>query len=304
MLRNLAALQNNAAFLLVIVTLSWGGNAVAGRLAVGHVSPLLLTEFRWVITGAILLMTGRKYLRADWPVIRQNLPKLIAMGASGFAIFNFFMYSALVYTTAINVTIIQAAMPMFIFILSFVVFRVSTHWAQAMGYSVTLIGVVVAAAQGDPGQLLALEINYGDFLMLIAAFIYGAYSAALQAKPDIHWVSMLAVMAFSAAVISVPAVAYEAATGSLIFPTTLQGWGVVWFTAIFPAMLAQGLFIKAVGIMGPNRAGLFLNLVPIFGALLAVVILGEAFHLYHALALTLVIGGIFLAQKLAPKNEA
>lgn len=301
MSRLLAALQNNAAFLLVIVTLSWGGNAVAGRLAVGHVSPLLLTEFRWVITGAILLMLGRNYLRNDWPVIRQNLPILIAMGASGFAIFNFFMYSALVYTTAINVTIIQAAMPMFIFILSFLVFRVSTHWAQAMGYSVTLFGVLIAATQGDPRQLLALQINYGDFLMLIAAFIYGAYSAALHAKPNIHWVSMLAVMAVSAAVISIPAVAYEAAVGSLVFPTTVQGWGVVWFTALFPAMLAQGLFIKAVGIMGPNRAGLYLNLVPIFGAWLAVLILGEDFHLYHALALSLVIGGILLAQKLAAK---
>ncbi len=302
MARLWAALQNNAAFLLVIVTLSWGGNAVAGRLAVGHVSPLLLTEFRWVITGAILLVIGRGHLRNDWPVIRRNIPKLAAMGASGFAIFNFFMYSALVYTTAINVTIIQAAMPMFIFILSFVVFRVSTHWAQAMGYSVTLIGVVIVAAQGDPRQLLGLEVNYGDVLMLIAAFIYGAYSAALRAKPDIHWVSMLAVMAVSAAIVSVPAVIYEAVSGSLIFPSTVRGWGVVWFTALFPAMLAQGLFIKAVGIYGPNRAGLYLNLVPIFGALLAVLILGEAFYLYHAVALALVIGGIFLAQGLAPKT--
>ncbi len=295
----LTALFNNAPFLLVFVTLSWGGNAVAGRLAVGHVSPLLLTEFRWVITAVVLLAIGHHHLRRDWPVIRQNIPKLAAMGASGFAIFNFFMYSALVHTTAINVTIIQAAMPMFIFILSFVVFRVSTHWAQAAGYSVTLIGVVIVAAQGDPRLLLDLNVNYGDFLMLIAAFIYGAYSAALQAKPDIHWVSMLAVMAISAALVSVPAVAYEVITDSLIFPSSLKAWAVVVFTAVFPAMLAQGLFIKAVGIYGPNRAGLYLNLVPIFGALLAVLILGEAFYLYHAAALVLVIGGILLAQHLA-----
>ena len=108
--------------------------------------------------------------------------------------------------------------------------------------------------------------------------------------------------AISAALISVPAVAYEAASGALIFPSSLRAWAVVVFTAVFPAMLAQGLFIKAVGIYGPNRAGLYLNLVPIFGALLAVLILGEAFHLYHALALVLVIGGILLAQRLAPKS--
>ena len=86
-----AALFNNAPFLLVFVSLSWGGNAVAGRLAVGHVSPLLLTEFRWVITAVVLLAIGHGHLRRDWPVIRQNIPKLVAMGASGFAIFNFFI---------------------------------------------------------------------------------------------------------------------------------------------------------------------------------------------------------------------
>ena len=147
MSRTPAGLLNNAPLLLILVTLFWGGNAVAGKLAVGRVSPLLLTEFRWVITGTILLIVGQHHIRRDWPVIRKNLGKLFSMGLTGFALFNFFLYSALVHTTAINSTIIQAAMPMFIFILSFAVFRVATHWAQALGYSVTLIGAALRRAR-------------------------------------------------------------------------------------------------------------------------------------------------------------
>ena len=226
------------------------------------------------------------------------------MGATGFAIVNFFLYSALVHTTAINVTIIQAGMPMFIFLLSFLVFRVKTHWAQAVGYSVTLLGVLVVALRGDLTQLTGLEINFGDFLMLIASFVYGAYSVSLHSKPDVHWVSMLMAMAFFAAILSLPAVAYEVWAGDFIFPSTTRGWLVVLFTAIFPALLAQGFYIRAVGLIGPNPAALFLNLVPIFGSLLAIIVLGEAFQIYHAVALVLVIGGILLAQKLAQKKAA
>ena len=92
MSRTPAGLLNNAPLLLILVTLFWGGNAVAGKLAVGRVSPLLLTEFRWIITGAILLLLGRNYLKHDWPVVRENLGKLFLMGLTGFALFNFFCF--------------------------------------------------------------------------------------------------------------------------------------------------------------------------------------------------------------------
>ncbi len=296
-------LFSNPTLLLILTMLMWACNAISGQLAVGHVTPYTLVLMRWVMVVAVLWPICGREVIAHWPLIRSKLGPLILMSFAGFTGFNTLFYVASVHTTGLNIGILQGSMPVLVMIGAFLVYGARVTALQMVGVATTLVGVAIVASRGDLDVLLDLAFNYGDLLMLVAAFIYGAYSAALQAKPDIHWVSMLAVMAVSAAVISVPAVAYEAATGALIFPTTLQGWGVVWFTAIFPAMLAQGLFIKAVGIMGPNRAGLFLNLVPIFGALLAVVILGEAFHLYHALALTLVIGGIFLAQKLAPKSK-
>ncbi len=296
------ALTRNAPLLLTLTALFWGGNAVAGKFAVGHISPLLLTEARWAIASLILITLGRRQLRRDWLVIRSRLLYLFAMGALGFAAFNGLFYTALTHTTAINVSIIQAGMPMFIFILGFLAFRTRTSWGQVMGYSLTLVGVAVAALRGEFGALAGFVINRGDLIMIAAAFLYAAYSVALQAKPKIHWLSFLAVLVTSAAITAAPMALYESTTEAFIWPTTLTGWSVVAYTAIFPSMVSQGFYIRGVELLGGNRSALFLNLVPIFGALLSVILLGETFHLFHAIALTLVIAGIVLAQRLSARK--
>ncbi len=302
MSRILPALTSNAALLLTLTTLFWGGNAVAGKFAVGHISPLLLTAARWGFASVILMALAHRHLRRDWPFIRAHLPYLFAMGMLGLAAFNGLFYTALTYTTAINSTIIQAGMPMFIFILGFLFFRTRTSRAQAMGYSLTLSGVAVAALRGELGTLADLQINRGDLIMIVAAFFYAAYSVALQAKPRIHWLSFLAVLVTSAAVAAIPLALYEATTDSFIWPTTATGWSVVAYTVIFPSILAQGCYIRGVELLGGNKSALFLNLVPIFGTLLSIVLLGESFRLFHGVALFLVIAGIFLAQRMAARR--
>ena len=291
----------NATLMLVLTTLFWGGNAVAGKFAVGHVSPMVLTACRWLIAAFILLVAARPFIVRDWPVIRANLGYLFLLGAFGFAIFNAALYSALKFTTAINVTILQAAMPMFIFVLNFAAFRTHVHWAQVVGYTVTLTGVVLTASQGEPAQLLGLTLNKGDLLMLVGALIYATYSVALRARPDIHWLSFLTALVVSAAIASLGLAAYEIADGDVIWPTTSTAWAVIAYTIVFPSLIGQALFARGVELIGSNRAGLFLNLVPIFGSILAVLLLREAFQIYHAVAMVLVIGGIALAQNLTPK---
>lgn len=293
-------LTDNGIILLVLTTLFWGANAVAGKLAVGHVSPFILTAGRWFFATAILLVVARPYLRRDWPVIRRNAVFLFLLGGIGFTFFNGLLYTSLKYTTAINVTILQSGMPMVIFILNFLLFRMITHWAQALGYTITLAGVVVTAARGDWAQLADFTFNSGDLLMLFAVVVYASYSVALRKKPDMHWLSFLTALAIAAAIMSVPFAAYEIATDQAIWPTTPRGYALIAFTTIFPSILAQGFFIRGNELLGGNAAGLFLNLVPIFGAILSVLILRETFELYHAAALVLVIGGILIAQRLAP----
>jgi len=292
-----SAITQNAYLILLITMVFWAGNAVAGRLAVGEVSPLVLTWLRWTLGAVLLLVLARHHLKRDWPIIRRNALYIVFMGATGFAIFNAFLYSALVHTTALNATIVQAGMPMIIFLLNFLVYRTAVRWFQILGYSVTLIGVLVTASQGQIGQLLGLDINRGDLIMLLAILVYSSYSVALRSKPELHWLSFLASLFVVAALISIPLVVYEASTPAFIWPTSLMGFGVVLYTAIFPSIIGQALFIRAIDLIGGNAAGLFVNLVPIFGAILAVLLLGEVFQPYHAAALLLVLGGIMLAQR-------
>jgi drug/metabolite transporter (DMT)-like permease len=287
----------NAYLLLFITMVFWAGNAIAGRLAVGEVSPLLLTWLRWTRGAVILVILARSHLKRDWPVLCRHWRFVAFMGALGFAIFNALLYSALVHTTALNATILQAGIPMIIFSLNYLAFRTAVRSLQIVGYTVTLIGVLVATSQGEIGQLLGLEFNRGDLIMLAGVLVYSTYSVALRAKPELHWLSFLAALFVIAALVSLPLALYEAAASSAIWPTSLTGLGVVLYTAIFPSIIGQALFIRGIELIGANAAGLFVNLVPIFGALLAVLILGERFQLYHAIALVLVLGGIMVAQR-------
>ena len=289
-------LTDNGVLLIVLTTLFWGGNAVAGKLAVGNVSPLMLTCARWTISAILLLLIGWRHVRDDWPAIRKHFRYLFLAGACGFAVFNGLLYTALKYTTALNVAILQPAMPMFIFALNFLVFRLHVQTAQALGYSITLVGVLLVAGQGELLRLAQLSINIGDLIMLVAVLVYAAYSVALRAKPDLHWMSFLTVLVISAAIVSVPMVLVEYWLGQLIVPTNVTGWGVIAYTAIFPSIVGQGFWIRGNELLGGNRASVFLNLVPIFGAVLSVMILNETFHTYHAAALVMVIGGIVIAQ--------
>ncbi len=282
--------------LLTITALVWGGNAVAGKLAVDHISPFLLTLLRWAVACMVLAPFALPYLKRDWPIIRQNLPFLFALGAIGFGIFNNLMYLALNYTTAINVAIEQGSMPLIVFALNYLLFRTRITVYQVTGFVITLIGVALTATRGNLFALGSQDLNIGDVIMLAAVMVYGIYSVLLKKKPEIHLLSLLPVLGFSAFLGTIPFAAYEVATSTLLWPD-LQGWGVVFYAALFPSLVSQLFWVMGLEKIGSNRGGLFINLVPIFGSLLAVLILGEQFQLYHAIGLILVLGGIALAQK-------
>jgi drug/metabolite transporter (DMT)-like permease len=285
---------------LALTTLFWGGNTIAGKLAVGHVSPLVLTSARWVLASLILLVIGLFQLRRDWPKLREKLPLTICLGALGFAGFNILFYSALNHTTAINAAIVQGSMPLFIIVGNFLFFRQQATRAQITGFALSLTGIAVTASHGDISKLVGLQINLGDGLMMAAALLYGGYAVALRFKPAVDWRSLMLVMSSSAFLTSLPFACFELNSAAAIWPDA-RGWFVALYTAVFPAILAQVFFIKGVEIIGANRAGLFINLVPITGTLLSILILGEALRAYHIIALMLVVGGIYVAENLGKK---
>ena len=291
-----AADRRLAYLLLVLTTIFWGGNAVAGRFAVGHVSPMVLTALRWSVVVALLTVVAGPRLMAEREKVRPHLPLLFAYGATGFAGFNIALYSALNHTTAINVAIWQAAIPIFIFVMNFGAFRLRVTWAQVLGVAISVTGVAVVASEGSLQRLMALEVGRGDALMALASLFYAGYSVALRRRPDIHWSVLILVMASAAMVVSWPMALLELAGPRGIWPDG-RGWLVVLYAAVFPAIIAQTFYIRGVGIIGSNRGGLFVNLVPIMGTLLAIVILKEHFGLHHGIAMALVAGGIWLSER-------
>ncbi len=289
--------SNVKAFLLLSITsLCWGANAVFAKLAVGHVSPMLLVSLRWLGAVILLLLLSRKNLLRDWGYLRNHIPLLFMMGVLGLATFNALFYVAAYSTTALNIGIIQGSIPVFVLLGMFVFYRASISPLQIIGVLVTVLGVCIVASGGHLERLATLTIQQGDYLMVIACFLYAGYAIALRRFSGVSSLSLFTVIALAAFLTSVPMSFTEHLYGNLQWPTP-EGWIIVALITFFPSFLAQIFFIQGVAAIGPGRAGVFVNLVPVFAAMLAVTILSEPFRLYHGIALALVLGGIWLSEQ-------
>jgi drug/metabolite transporter (DMT)-like permease len=285
-----------AGLLLSLTALFWAGNTVAGRLAVGEITPLMLTSLRWVLVIVVLWPIYGGEVRKRWPQIRGRLFGMVMMSTMGFTGFNVLYYIAAHHTTAINLGILQGSVPVFVLTGAFLAHGTRVSLVQALGVLTTLVGVVVVATRGEPLQVMEIAFNLGDLLMLAACLIYALFTLALRDRPEMPGVVFFTLLALIAALTSLPLVAFEALTTGLKLPTT-EGLLITAYVAIFPSCLAQIFLLRGVDLIGPGRAGVFVNLVPVFAAVLAVGLLSEPFALFHALALVLVIGGILLAQR-------
>ncbi len=280
---------------LLITTLCFGMNANFGKLAVGEISPMLMVALRWVGTISLLLVFFRRPFIRDWPVLRQHWPILVLMGMLGMTAFNALFYVAAHTTSALNMGILQGSIPMFVLVGAVFLLKAPIRLLQVLGIVVTMIGVIIATVGGDLERLAALAFQRGDLLMILACILYAGYSLMLRRCPPVDPLALFTLFALGALAAALPLPFIEAAMGRLQWPTPF-GWVLVVLVTIFPSFLAQVFFIKGVSIIGPGRAGIFFNLIPIFAAVIAVLFLGERFYLFHAVALALVLGGIGLSE--------
>lgn len=287
--------------LLVVTMLMWAGNSIASRLAVGNIPPMTLTSLRWVFVCAVVPFLLRRQLAEHWPVLRQRWRFIAAMGALGFTAFNALMYIAGYSTTAINIGILQGAIPVFVLIGAFIAYRTPIAPLQALGVGITLLGVAVTASRGDIDVLAHFRFAMGDLYMILACMLYAGYTVAIRQRPAVPSLVFFVAVASFACLFSLPLLGLEVATGHFFWPTT-QGWIILGFVVLGPSILAQLTFLRAVELIGPGRAGVFVNLVPVFAPVLAVAIIGETLHAYHALALVLVLSGIFIAERLGRRR--
>ena len=296
-----AGLSQRPALLLILTTLIWGTNAVAARLAVGEVSPMMLTTMRWSIACAALWVVARRQVAAYLPALRPRWLYLTAMGTCGFTAFNALFYTAAHHTTAVNLALIQGVIPVLVLLGGVLFLRLRVTPLQLLGVAVTLAGVAMVAARGQWAVLAALDFNVGDLGILLASALYAGYTLGLRSRPAVPPLMFFAAVAAVAALVSLPLLAWEVTAGRFFWPTPL-GWGLLVYVGLMPSFVSQVTFIRGVELIGPARASVFINLNPVFGPALAVLLLHEPLHLYHVLALAMVLGGIWVAERLGARR--
>lgn len=292
----------NPHFLLTLTSIFWAFNTIAGRAAVGEVSPLLIVSVRWLFVSIILTFLCKNQLKEIWKILSQKIKWLILMGLFGFTGFNSAYYIAAHHTIAINLGLVQGTMPAFIIIIAWVWLKDKINLTQFLGVLITFIAVLIVVSAGNLTILLNLELKKGDIVMIFACTLYAVYAVGLRKKPQIGALPLLTFFAYVAFVGSLPGLIYETYSNQLILPG-LKGCIILGVIIIFPSFLAQIFFMKGVEKIGPARSGLYTNLVPVFSSILAVFLLGESFQFYHFLSLSMIFAGIYLFENKNKIND-
>lgn len=281
--------------LLVLPPLFWAGNAVVGRVAVADISPLALSAVRWALAILILLpFTARAVLR-QWPIVRARWKSIAVLGILSAGLYNLFLYMALETTTAINVTLLNTSMPMTIVLVSWIWLRERPSRGGIAGILLSMLGVAVVVGRGDPSVLMGLEVHAGDGLMLLAVVVWSLYSVGLRAHPTgLTAGAMLTVQMFAGLCFLLPFYAIEAATIGSPIPLTWSMALVFLYVSTGPSIGAFYFWNRGVAESGASTAGLYINLLPVFTAILAVIFLGESLEWFHGFGLILIFSGILL----------
>lgn len=295
-LKNLAAgFWSSAWTLLVLANLFWAANLVIGRAVAGLVPPITLAYWRWTGAFAVAIGFAWPHLRRDWPTLRHHWPLMLLIALTGIASFNTMTYIGLQYTTALNALLLQSAMPVLILLWAYALFSERPSLAQTLGVIVSLTGVAVIAAHGSLEMLIRLSFNIGDLWVIAAVAIYAVYPPLLRRRPTVHALSFLVVAMGIGSLMMLPFYLWEISAGAAIH----GGWisyGAIAYTAVLPSFIAYLFFNRGVELIGAGRAGQSVHLMPVMGSVLAVLFLGERFHLYHAAGIALIAAGIVFAS--------
>lgn len=289
-------LFNRPYLLLSLTSFFWALNIVLGRYVAGHVPPVALSFVRWIGAFLIVLPFAWPYLKSDWPGIRARLPLMILLSFTGITTYNTLAYYGLQYTQALNVLLIQSATPLFIALWTFLLLRVRLTLAQAAGIALSLTGVLVILTRGDIETLSAIRFNRGDIAVAVALIVFAIYSTLSSKRPSIHPLSFLAFTTGCGAVMLIPLLGVEIASGYTL-QFDFETVAMLVYVVIFPSTLAYLCYNRGVELIGPNRSAPFFHLIPVFGSVLAIAFLGERPQIFHGIGYALVVGGVIIAAR-------
>lgn len=282
---------------LALTTLLWSSNFVIGRAIRDDVSPSTLNFLRWAIALAILVPFTLRDLRAHRIALARNWKLIALLGGSGIAAFQTLTYCALTRTTALNTILLLSLAPLAIVALSWLALGERVTRVQALGLVASLGGAATLILHGDLATLFDLGFNVGDLWMLLAVVIWAIYSVLLKRRPaEVPPLALHTSSVAAGTLWMLPLFGWEAAQGSGL-PGSVEAWAAIAFVAVFSSALAHGLWVRGVAAIGPNRAGVFIHLMPLFGGALAVTFLGEQLAAYHAIGAALVLVGVVLTSR-------
>jgi drug/metabolite transporter (DMT)-like permease len=288
--------------LMTLPPLFWAGNATLARFVADLIPPVTMSFWRWVIALLVLIPFTCRLVRKDWPEIKKGWKSIILLGLLGIASFNTLLYTAAKTTTAINISLTQSVMPAIIVLISFVLFRDRISVRQLFAIILCMLGAGYIIVRGDIQRLLELKIVTGDLIMLLAVTLYGMYTALLRKRPNIHPFSLLTTTFAVGVVCLFPIYLWEIQTAPplvLSQPVILS----LLYVAFFPSILAYLFWNRGIVEIGANYAGLYINLIPPFTALLAVLFLGERFQRYHIGGIVLIFFGLLLFNLPLQRNK-
>tara|TARA_B110000438_G_scaffold25234_1_gene23597 strand:+ start:404 stop:1303 length:900 start_codon:yes stop_codon:yes gene_type:complete len=297
-------LKNKTAYIfLILATLFWSGNFIVGKVASFYeIPPFTLNFYRWTFAWLILAPFTLKEIIQKKNYILQNIKLILILGITSITIFNSIVYYSLNFTQVISGVLMISTIPVMIIFFSWVFKIEKTNIYQILGVIFSLLGVVVILAKADFNKLINLNFNKGDLWMVIAMLSWAVYSALLKKKKfELSQASLLEVIISAGLILLLPAYLVEMALGfkvniNLPFVLTLS------YVVLFPGLASFICWIKGIAIIGPNRSGIFLHLMPIFSTVLAIIVFKEKFMTYHLFGAILIIMGIFLSSRKV-KNE-
>tara|TARA_A100001391_G_scaffold29224_3_gene15737 strand:+ start:2609 stop:3550 length:942 start_codon:yes stop_codon:yes gene_type:complete len=289
--------------LLALVMVFWAGNSIVGRAVAGQIPPLTLAFFRW--TGALVLLApfALRSLRRDRPELKRAWKPVLVLGLLGIGTFNSLLYSGLQFTTATNALLLQAAVPGVVLVLDRVFFHLRSGAVQIAGTLATMVGVVFIVFEGDPARALALHLGRGDALVLVSVLVWSTYTVLLKLRPQVAPVSFVAVTFAIGVLVNAPLALWEWLEGLRIVWSTGTVLALVYVT-LFPSLVSYFIYNYAAGQLGAARAGQSITLLPVFGALLSALLLGEVLHWYHAVGMALICVGIALGLMALRRQQA
>lgn len=285
---------------LLIATSLWAGNAIAGRLLVGSVSPITLSAVRWGLAALLLFPLGWRVFMPG-SALWQNKKRFLLLGLFGVGSYNVLLYLALQTSTAINVTLIGASMPIWMLLIGAVFYQTKPNVLQLIGAIISLLGVVIVMTRGEIDTLLSMELVIGDLLIMLATILWAFYSWMLSRPGSSNerqwpWADFLMAQVMVGLLWTGFFDGFEIAMGHAYLDLNLWTGSLILFVAIGPSLIAYRCWGMGVNGAGPTVAAFFANFIPLFTAILSAAMLGEPPQLFHGIAFALIVAGIWVSS--------